>query len=220
VARLDATWSAIRREGSFQWVNADPELSAFVSTTHVNASGLVNPPVRTPSPTPSPPPQVGCSAKDRRKGAAALTLAKGMDICNPQTAGTRCNAVRDAGEGGTHAHLFLERTSERRTTVERTSERRTTVERPRRANKRSKGRARTPPSKHMNTCSCLCFHSTHNHHSPLACRYICITSVATQTRAALLRWQRRVAHGFSTATAPTAPGTGVAISKSMASLTQ
>ena len=83
-------------EGSFQWVNSDPELSAFVSTTHINASGLLDPPVRPPSPSPSPSPQVGCGAKDRLKGAAALTIASGPDMCNPRAAGTPCNNVSDA----------------------------------------------------------------------------------------------------------------------------
>lgn len=43
--RLDNTWALYRRLGSFQWVNQDPELSAFVLTTHVNVSAFVNPPV-------------------------------------------------------------------------------------------------------------------------------------------------------------------------------
>jgi hypothetical protein len=50
VHRLDATWAAMRREGSFQWVNADPELSAFMPLTHVNSSGLLDPPVTTAGP--------------------------------------------------------------------------------------------------------------------------------------------------------------------------
>ena len=50
VHRLDATWAAMRREGSFQWVNADPEMSAFMPLTHANSSGLLDPPVTSAGP--------------------------------------------------------------------------------------------------------------------------------------------------------------------------
>eukprot|EP00656_Telonema_subtile_P039076 TRINITY_DN44217_c0_g1_i1.p1 TRINITY_DN44217_c0_g1~~TRINITY_DN44217_c0_g1_i1.p1 ORF type:complete len:295 (-),score=39.81 TRINITY_DN44217_c0_g1_i1:91-975(-) len=43
--KLDNTWETYRQLGQFQWVNQQPELSAFLPTTHVNASGLSSPPV-------------------------------------------------------------------------------------------------------------------------------------------------------------------------------
>ena len=55
-AKLDNTWHTYRRLASFQWVNSDPENSAFVSMTHVNSSGYTDPPGPTGANGPSPPP--------------------------------------------------------------------------------------------------------------------------------------------------------------------
>jgi hypothetical protein len=77
-ARLDATWDAYRRLGSFQWVTSDVENSAFVSLTHVNASGLSDPPVGGAAPP--APPATPCDAAHWLIGAAALTIATGPDI--------------------------------------------------------------------------------------------------------------------------------------------
>jgi hypothetical protein len=91
VARLDATWRMLRRDGSFQWINQDASLSAFLPTTHINATGLTDPPVRPDSgATPS------CDEKSRRVGAAALTLASGTDMCDPKATGTQCGSVQNA----------------------------------------------------------------------------------------------------------------------------
>lgn len=94
IAKMDTTWNLIRRQASFQWVNQDPTLSAFVPTTHVNTSGLTNPPVRT-TPLPSNV-TMGCNRSARLVGAAALTLASGADMCDPSTSSEICGNVTTA----------------------------------------------------------------------------------------------------------------------------
>lgn len=91
--RLDNTWSVYRREASFQWITTDPENSAFVSMTHVNSSGLIDPPGSYGAP---PPPSTPCDASKWKIGAAALTLGTGPDlsITNASTAAECCAACK------------------------------------------------------------------------------------------------------------------------------
>ena len=83
-AKLDRTWDAYRRLASFQWVTtANPENSAFVSMTHVNSSGLTDPPL--PYGPPSPPPATLCDDAGPhgcqwKVGKEALTIGTGPDI--------------------------------------------------------------------------------------------------------------------------------------------
>ena len=76
-AKLDRTWDAYHRLASFQWVTTDVENSAWVSMTHVNSSGLTDPPA--PYGT-APPPPTPCEAKDWKVGKEALTIGTGPDI--------------------------------------------------------------------------------------------------------------------------------------------
>ena len=78
-AKLDNTWHAYRRLASFQWVNSDPENSAFVSMTHVNSSGYTDPPGPTGVNGPSPPP-TPCDASKWLVGKDALTIGTGHDF--------------------------------------------------------------------------------------------------------------------------------------------
>ena len=76
-AKLDRTWDTYRRLASFQWVTTDVENSAWVSLTHVNSTGLTDPPA--PYGTPPPPP-TPCDAKDWKVGKEALAIGTGPDI--------------------------------------------------------------------------------------------------------------------------------------------
>jgi hypothetical protein len=81
--RLENTFNAYAKSGSFLWLNEDESLSALVQTTNVNSSRLRDPPYRAPgplppAPTPAPPPPLQtCSAP--LTGAAALKIAQGQD---------------------------------------------------------------------------------------------------------------------------------------------
>ena len=61
------------------------EHSAFVSLTHVNASGWIDPPpqLHHNGSAPTPPPQTPCDATHWLKGADALKLGSGDDLCHP-----------------------------------------------------------------------------------------------------------------------------------------
>eukprot|EP00040_Diaphanoeca_grandis_P030357 m.179339 g.179339 ORF g.179339 m.179339 type:complete len:802 (-) comp31971_c0_seq3:129-2534(-) len=94
VDQLDATWAAIRRLGSFQWITEREEFSAFVPTTHVNSSGWITPPVeKTPPPSPSPSPSTPCDPSTWLQGKAALTLGTGLDLCQPRTPNQPCSLI-------------------------------------------------------------------------------------------------------------------------------
>jgi hypothetical protein len=76
-AKLDRTWTTYRQLANFQWVNSDPENSAWVSMTHVNSSGFTDPPAPYGSP---PPPVTVCNADKWKVGEDALSLASGPDV--------------------------------------------------------------------------------------------------------------------------------------------
>ena len=95
-AKLDNTWHTYRRLASFQWVNSDPENSAFVSMTHVNSSGYTDPPGPTGANGPSPPP-TPCGASKWLVGKDALTIGTGHDfqkISNSTAAVRLTNEIR------------------------------------------------------------------------------------------------------------------------------
>ena len=85
--------------GSFQWVNADADLSCNVLTTHVNSSGWLDPPT-LPADGPSEAGEAGEAGEGGRApgaggstcgawrvGKEALSLGTGHDLCNPRAGG-------------------------------------------------------------------------------------------------------------------------------------
>jgi hypothetical protein len=97
LTKLDSTWAAIRRVGSFQWANQDPAHTAFMPTTHVNASGWTDPPPpMSLPPTPAPPQPTLCDAQHWLKGRDALTLGHGHDACAPRNGDTACANISTA----------------------------------------------------------------------------------------------------------------------------
>jgi len=92
--RMDNTFDAYRRLGYFLWQTDDPAYSAMVANTHINISGLLNPPFVT-----QPPDVARCdNASSWRKGADALEIGAGPDICMPDEPNTPCANISTPGD--------------------------------------------------------------------------------------------------------------------------
>ena len=98
VERMDNTFRAYARVGSFQWINEDVALSAMMPTTHANSSSFIDPP--PPRTTSAFPPPTQCAAP--LAGLASLAVAAGSNLCDPKEGGTSCASVT-SGAGCCHA---------------------------------------------------------------------------------------------------------------------